>query len=468
MKAGQIQLHLAEANRWWQNPQWERDDPDLRAAAAAPFAYRSGVLTDLTIGGLYVLRGPRRSGKSTEVKYAIRDLLQAGVPPRNIVSAAVDGWRAEDLRTLISTASNSFLAGVSGHRYWFIDEITSVAGDWPSTIKNLRDNNPDFATDTVVLTGSSAAGLHEARKALAGRRGEAVKTDRAMLPMRFADIVAAAGVSLPTIPRIRARDLREDATRNAVDALLPYLADLVSLWETYLQIGGFPQAVAAWRRTGTAGRSFVDTLWDVVHGDAITSARFAAVQTEALLRGLTASLCTPLNASHLARDLDVTHHTVYERLADLADHFLIWPCYKSHNGIPKLAAQRKWYFTDPLLARLAAIRTGSTEPDLTVLSEQQIGLALLRNVGAEDAISLADFDSVHYHRTSSDAEIDFVGPGLGDIAVESKYVDDGWARALQTIRTSHLFGVIASRSGLEWRDDGWILPAPILALVLGG
>ena len=468
MKAGQIQIQLAATNGWWRSTSWEPDDPDLRAAATAPFRFRSGALADLTPGGLYVLRGPRRVGKSTEIKQEIRDLLAKGTDPRTIVHAAVDGWRAEDLRTLVSTASRSFLAGVTGSRYWFLDEITSVKDDWPSTIKNLRDNDPSFGADTVVLTGSSAARLHEARKALAGRRGNAVKTDRAMLPMRFTDVVAAAGIVLPTFERIRARDLQRDSTRGVVGLLLPYLNELVPLWETYLRVGGFPQAVADWQRRGEPSRAFIEALWDVVHGDAITSARFAASQTQTLLGNLAQSLCSPVNVSHLARDLGVAQSTANDRLADLADHFLIWPCYKAHNGVARVAAQRKWYFTDPLLARLAGLRNGSAEPDLTVLSEQQIGLCLLRNVGAEDAISLADFDSVLYHRTPTDAEIDFVGPAMGDIAVESKYVDDRWSRAMQTLRSSRWFGILASRSGLDWRTDGWVIPAPILALILGG
>ncbi len=467
-----MQLHLAETNRWWRSADWERDDPDLRAAAAAPFAYRSGALADLRVGGLYVLRGPRRVGKSTEIKHAIRDLLAAGVPARRIVHAAVDGWRAEDLRTLVATASKSFLAGVDGPRYWFLDEITSVKDDWPNTIKNLRDNDPEFARDTVVLTGSSAAGLHSARKALAGRRGDAVKADLAMLPMRFTDVVRAAGVTLPAIPRIRVQDLHHPTVRPVVDDLIPFVGDLVPLWETYLRIGGFPQAVTAWRRSGEPGRSIIEALWDIVHGDAITSARFAATQTQALLNGLARNLCNPLNVSNLARDLAVTPATAAERLADLADHFLIWPCFKAADGrrplVPRVAAQRKWYFTDPLLARLASLRSGEADLDFTLLTEQQIGLSLLRNVGAEDAISLADFDSLLYYRSASDAEIDFVGPALGTIAIESKYVDDRWSRALQTIHASPWFGIVASRSGLEWREDAWVLPAPILALVLGG
>jgi hypothetical protein len=36
------------------------------------------------------------------------------------------------------------------------------------------------------------------------------------------------------------------------------------------------------------------------------------------------------------------------------------------------------------------------------------------------------------------------------------------------MRASPWFGIVASRSGVEWRSDGWVIPAPILALVLGG
>lgn len=212
----------------------------------------------------------------------------------------------------------------------------------------------------------------------------------------------------------------------------------------------------------------MDALWDVVHGDAITSARFAAVQTMTLLSSLARNLCSPLNVSYLARDLDVAQTTAVQRLTDLADHFLIWPCYREQGQRARPAAQRKWYFIDPLAARLGALRMGTTEPDLTQLNEQQIGVCLLRNVGAKDAISLADFDAVLHHRGTTGSEIDFVGAALGRVAVESKYVDDRWGATIQTVRATGRFAIVASRSAVAWRDDAWVVPAPILALILGG
>lgn len=467
VKAGELQIRLVETNRWWRGPDWEKDDPNLRAASAASLDYRAGSLGDLTDGGLYVLRGPRRVGKSTEIKYAIRALLARGVPPRNIIHASMEEWRAQDLRTLVSMASRPLIEGTEGVRYWFLDEVTSTRGDWPNAIKYLRDNDRRFGADTVVLTGSSAAGLADARKALAGRRGEATKTDRVLLPMRFTDVVIAAGLAIPEFEVIPPRELASAAARAGIDALIPYLSDLVPIWEAYLRIGGFPQAVAAWRDTGDVSTSLLDSLWDVIHGDALTRSRLAPAQTLTLLARLARNLCSPLNVADLARDVDVAQQTAGERLTDLADHFLIWPCYREQGLSPKPAAQRKWYFIDPLLARLAAIRGLGAEPDFTQLSEQQLGVALVRSVGAGSAVGFAEFDSVLHYRSATGAEIDFVGRQLSPVALESKYVDDRWAREMQTIRASPWFGVLASRSGLDWREDGWVVPIPILVLLLG-
>lgn len=469
MKAGDIQLGLADSNRWWRSATWQEEDPDLRRARLAPFRYRSGSLANLAPGGMYTLRGPRRVGKSTEIKYAIADLIAAGVPPRNIVHAAVDGWRAADLRTLVNSARTTFLAGVSGTRYWFIDEISSVLGDWPNTIKNLRDNNADFAADTVVLTGSSAARLHEVRKAFAGRRGPVERSDRIMLPMSFTDFARLGAPDLPAIEPVRPDRLAETDLRPSTGGLLPYLNDLVGLWEAYLRVGGFPQAVSGWRTTGDVEPTFTQAMWDVVYGGAINAERFSAPQTLAMLAALAANLCSPLNVSDLARDLDAAYTTVKTRLSDLAESFLAWPCHREQGLLPKLNAQTKWYFSDPVIARLASLRGHGREPDLTQLSEQQLGLALLRALDATAVGSVDEYSSLMYFRASTGAEIDFVGRGLGKAAAESKYVDDDrWGRTRQTVIASPWHGIVASRSATQWQDGLSVIPAPVLVLLVGG
>ncbi len=328
-----------------------------------------------------------------------------------------------------------------------------------------------------MLTGSSAQGLAGARKALAGRRGPARSADRTLLPMGFADFVRANGLVLPAAEPLAIADLVSSEAREVAFALTPFLADLVRLWESQLRVGGFPQAVASWLATGDVAPAFTDALWDVVHGDAITGDRFTASQSGQLMGELTGALTATVSVSGLARELDVGRETLNRRLADLAEHFLTWPCHREQGLRARPAAQSKWYFVDPVLARLAALRRHGAEPDHTMLSEQQVGVALLRSLdaawshggGADVGYgSVSDADQVLYYRSSTGAEIDFVGRSFGGTAVESKYVDGGWRRAAATLRASPWRGVMATRSVVEWGDDVVALPAPILALLLEG
>lgn len=105
--------------------------------------------------------------------------------------------------------------------------------------------------------------------------------------------------------------------------------------------------------------------------------------------------------------------TVKARLGDLAETFLIWPCHRERGLLPKLSAQSKWYFSDPAIARLAATRGHGREPDLTQLSEQQLGISLLRALDATAIGSVDEYSSLLYYRHSTGAEIDFVSRSLG-------------------------------------------------------
>lgn len=463
MKPGDIQQSLSLTNRWWTDPDWERDDPDLRSVADAPFIHRPGVLEDITPDGLYVLRGPRRVGKTVEIKRAIARLIRSGVDRRRIIHAACDGWRANWLGTLVRAADQ--MTAVNGPRYWFLDEVTGVAGDWASHVKWLRDNTA-WGRDCVVLTGSSARGLDTALGALAGRRGRVADPDRTLLPMPFTAVCAALRVDVPETGLVRVRDLTRPDAGRVVQDLAPFLHRLVAAWEVYLHVGGFPRAVEDHIRSGAVQKDMTEALWRVVHDDALRGSRFTPTQTQALLAEIAARLTTPLNRTTIARDIGVANHTVQARLEDLALTYLAWPCHPERDGVPHLRARPKVYFTDPLIARLAHLRNPRTPPpDVTLLTEQQIGLALLRQSEEEAPGSLQDFDRVMFstHRTG---EVDFVGPFMGDIAVEVKYVDGGWRGASRSLTTTRSTGVVATRSEIDLSTPFKAIPAPILALMI--
>lgn len=468
MKPGEIAEILRQTNSWWRKPQegWTREDPDLRTAAEARFFYEPRPLDGLIAGGLYILRGPRRVGKSVELKRSIANLLRRGVEPRRVIHAAVEGWRDADLGGLVRVGREQVTRGLEGPRYWFIDEITGVVGDWPNRIKWLRDNTA-LREDCVVLTGSSAERFDDAVKALAGRRGDAVDSDRTLLPMGFGAFCRAIGLDLPWPAALDASDLQRTDALECFMNLQAHLNDLVDAWESYLTIGGFPRAVDDYLRAGDVRPAFLEALWAVVYGDAILRQRFSATQTQGLLAALARNLASPLNVNGLAAELSAGRDAVAARLEELATGYLIWPCHLSDRGTPKLRAQSKRYFTDPLLARLAAARRpGAAAPDLTKLSEQQVGMALLRQATRQDPGSYPRFEHVLYYRTATRSEIDFVSGGRSAVPVESKYVDGPWRRDAQTLRAAFGRGIVATRSVLEVDDDVWAVPAPLVALSL--
>ena len=146
----------------------------------------------------------------------------------------------------------------------------------------------------------------------------------------------------------------------------------------------------------------------------------------------------------------------------------MWPCHRENDLRPALRAQEKTYFTDPIFTRLSA----RAEPpaDFGAISEQQLGMGLVRSFAREDPGAYLNFDSVLYHRTQTRKEIDFVGPAFGGLAIESKYVDgDRWRRAVRTMKASRWRGIMATRSALDLEDPELMaVPTAVLVWLIGG
>jgi uncharacterized protein len=67
-KIGQLAEELSATNPWWCSGSWSALDQDVRAAQSLNLNYQSRVLDGIEPGGLYLLRGPRRVGKTVAVK----------------------------------------------------------------------------------------------------------------------------------------------------------------------------------------------------------------------------------------------------------------------------------------------------------------------------------------------------------------------------------------------------------------
>lgn len=465
-KLGQLGQELSRQNPWWRTPDWARSDPDLRKAAQHHLGYQSNCLAQLEEGSLYILRGPRRVGKTVAVKQAIEHLLARGVPAHAIVRVAADGWSSADLRTV---AANVALPPLPENirRWWFVDEVTGVAGDWAAQVKWLRDNDPEFAEATVVLTGSSAEELTSATGALAGRRGSGSSLDRTVLPIGFRTFARLVFGHMPDVDRLELSGLRD---RDAYRSVLPWLDDLVRAWEQYLSFGGFPVAVAAARAGIPVPDRFVDDMFEVVFRDTFATSRLSITTTMALLARIAEGMGSPANLSGIAGDVGVSQDAVTRHVRYLHNAYLLWHCPQKaeHTWTARLRAQDKLYAIDPLVARLPHLRNPA-QPDLdpTIVTEMQIGLGVHRAACAA-GIPWADDEFLFYVRTPARKEIDFVGEPLAGVALEGKYTEGGrWKGSAATVEASDWDGILITRNVLDCTGTGaWAVPAGLFAYLV--
>jgi len=469
---GQRAQELSRLNPWWRDPsRWQYSDADLQEVRRANLGYNTRALDDLQEGCLYTLRGPRRVGKTVAVIQCIKQLISNGINPARIIRVAVDGWAEKDLRTLVRVSTIPYLP-TSESRFWFIDEITSVKGNWAQQIKWLRDNDPEFRNATVVLTGSNATSLTEAAGFLAGRRGRGKQLDRSLLPMGFRSFATLLSPEIPLdFEGLSLTELHGAQAQRLFRAMIPWLDHVTRLWDLYLLYGGFPRMVSSLKTDGRTDDSFVGDLFDVVSGDAFRNSRLSTIDEIQLLERLWYSMAAPANLSAIAKELDVATDTIKRHTEYLRDAFLLVSCPQKdeRRWVPRKGSQTKLYAIDPVIARLPYLLNPirrDIEP--SILSEMQLFNTLRKTIDA-DKPDLKGDASLFYYRTKNGQEIDLVSEHFGGLAIESKYIDSGnWNSASRIIDGSGWAGIVATRSVLDIETDAntWAVPAGMLAYLL--
>jgi predicted AAA+ superfamily ATPase len=142
----------------------------------------------------------------------------------------------------------------------------------------------------------------------------------------------------------------------------------------------------------------------------------------------------------------------------------------THDGVTAVeGGQSKLYFIDPLIARLPSLRDRWLErPDITDLSEQQLGVCLLRVIARTDPLIILDEAALMVRRNpNTGSEIDFVG-GLVETPIESKYVSRKWKHERKALDEHYQRGVIATRDILDLSEGIWAVPSGLLAWSIDG
>lgn len=470
---------IRERNPWWrlaalgQDPtSWTATDSLLAQTTAVGIEYEPDALIDVAPPGLWTLRGPRRVGKSVCVKRLVARLCgDPAIDPNQVIYFSSDGFRPQDLRRAFVMGRDLTAAADPRPRIWVVDEVTAVAG-WVPVVKELRDNTA-LARDAVVLTGSSADDLDDARRGLGAGRTGVSNPFRLLLPMTFRSFLATTGVEVPFPDRLRPDALQTTPAGRAVRDLEPFCDVLDLAWQRFLECGGFPRAVGEHRRHGMVSAEFVFDLLSWLAADVEPDGPAESVPR--LLAELHRRTGAPLDVRNTGVALGMSRERLRVRLTRLVSTFATMRCAQSdQHGRPMESGQSKMYLSDPLLAHLPMLRDATFDaPDMSKLTENQLAVELAVATDRLHPDRFVEQRAILYARTGGGKEVDFApvplhvaGRKLTTTPIEGKWVSQNWRSETLVMRGRYGAGVLATKNIVDLDGPVWAVPAPILAMLL--
>jgi len=196
-------------NPWWIDARIPHVPEFRRVLHASVFAQ----ITDVTDRRAVVLRGPRQVGKTTILRQIIRDLIQEGWPPENLLYFDFSDERITDDLTIQEVlAARPKKQNIDLPNVILFDEVGRTA-DWDRWLKRAVDQERDRITitdssSTILRSGSMESGL--------GRWDEIIL--EGMTLGEFLGIHGSDGISVEQVAERHPR-----------------------LVELYLRNGGFPE-----------------------------------------------------------------------------------------------------------------------------------------------------------------------------------------------------------------------------------
>jgi uncharacterized protein len=331
-------------------------------------------------GKATVCIGVRRGGKSTFMFQIIRQLLEGGLPPENILYVNFFDDRLHNLRQaglgLITEAYFSIYPEKKNTEtvYCFFDEIQAVPGWEPFVDRLLRTEKC-----RVYLTGSSAQML--SREIATQMRGRALSWE--IFPFSFKEFLDYKGIEA-------------SGPRSTKKRLLVRKA-----FEEYWESGGFPEVVGLPRnlRIMIHQEYFQAILFrdlverhDVSHPKAVTDLAHRLVDSTASLYSINRLTGYLKSLGHKAPKSAVSEYL--EWFEDAYFLFTVWlfdPSLTRRNTNPK-----KVYCIDHAL--VASVSSGILVNSGHLL--ENLVFTALRRLYRE----------IYYYRTKSGREVDFIIP----------------------------------------------------------
>ena len=377
---------ISEQNPWWTTG-------SVRDELCPPYERRAlaDVVSSLTRRYVTLVRGPRRTGKSTMLYQAIRHLLKGGIDPATVLYFSFDG-EPGTIQELLDEYRISVLGRPfdgPGRVHVFLDEVQKCRG-WSEDVKRNHDLYPNVK---FVLSGSVSFDMGRGTtESLVGRARETV-----LLPMSFAEYLGLRGLRTPAPGEPLRRFLLAETT------VQPYFSH-------YLASGGFPEL--ATEDDAREMREYVlsSIVQRAVYGDLFGAGGIGDPESMmALLRAISEMPGMLLNYDSLGSSIGRDRRTVSSYIARLEQAMVIRTLGNLRGSA--LASSRKHRKAYPVSTALTYAFKGA------IADETDLGRVV------ETAV-LNEIDARHFWREHG-AEVDFVVGARGTTAVEVKLSGEG-------------------------------------------
>ena len=374
---------------------WNYWDRPLPETVSRP-VYEKEIARKAKTGEILILKGVRRSGKSTLLINEMKRLVSEGIDIRNILYVNFEDPRfINHLSTdLMEQTKETYFEFVTpGNKpYFFFDEVQNI----PAWEKWLLK---EYATKSAHLyvTGSSSSLLsREIGTALSGRY-----LDIEVFPLSFQEYLNFGGITIAT---------KADRISKKTD--------INRAFRTFLNNGGFPKLIDLHDEESQQDllKNYFDSilLRDIVARHNLTNYR-ALEEMASFLLANTSSLSSTNKLKGL---LGISYEKARDYSAFLEEAYLIFQLHRFSWSVKKqMANARKFYAIDTGLANRVSFQVGSRNGQNL---ENIVFIELLRR-GQE----------IFYYKTRNDREVDFLikkGKVIKELIQVSYSLDDEQTR----------------------------------------
>lgn len=193
------------------------------------------LLSYLEIDRILVIKGPRRTGKTTLLYQMISSLIKNGIPPKNIFFLSFEDIQAREDFDEIIKIYQQLTKNILNKRekfYFFLDEIHFLE-NWSLYLKKYFDKKYPIK---FIVSGSAVSLIKKGSESLAGRTIEEI-----IFPFSFYEYLDYH-LGDRKLKKIIDKE-REDFNFLKLpckDSFIPYETQIKIDFEEYLNRGGFP------------------------------------------------------------------------------------------------------------------------------------------------------------------------------------------------------------------------------------